>query len=160
MSRQANLQSLNPAVKLNLFTIDFTEAITFDGSGPSILRVTNERNAIVFDGNTYNPESISFVPSVIEFDGKLPQSRLRIWGRQTTLLSAFNAYGALNKTQLTRITIFEDDLASPSEAKTTVWSFDEKIITKSEARFVLTKSDGLEKLLDVFLPILTQSSFS
>jgi hypothetical protein len=161
VSRQSNIQSPNPTRKITLYEFDFTTSISYSvGPGPDILRITNEREDVTFDGDVYTKESLRFIPSAVESGGKLPQARLQVWGQQSEFRSALLEYKEINKTTLKKITVFQSDLATPAEAKTSYWRIDEDQRDPEVFNFILTKSDGLERPFDNFLRGLVKRAWN
>ncbi len=162
MTRISEQQKLVRDTIVMLIEFDFTTAIDFDTS-PTSLFITNERTNVTYDSQVYTKTAVQFIPPVIDLLGKLPQAKLKVFGQDSIILSAFANFPALNGTSVNIKTVQKRFLDGESEADVTQfeldpWRIDEVRKDKETIHLTLTIANGLEKLLQPALISISRES--
>lgn len=149
------LQNPTGHFPIELFTFDFSYAVGWDaGAGfDPILQVCNLEQQVNFDGDSFLPTPIEFVPDKIE-GNYVPSPKLFLSGRYEDFKDRLVAFGNIEETLISRIVTFETFLdgqpnANPNATLDDEFWYIQRVNDEDKNNFelILEPAPGLDRLL-------------
>lgn len=140
---------------IELYEFDFAKCSGYSASagGPVAAYASpfkNDISQISFNGNTYQYVAVMVSGSTVEMGGKIPNATMKMDPNWATIQSAISKYGmdGLRGTEVRKIRVYNNLLATPSEAQTQYFIIDSFEMSQSEMTFTMTLNNyGIDQMM-------------